>query len=152
MVPVVSGDFVWTYQSASSSGDTVVYDRRTHAEVTRFLGSRGDLNSPFGAPGALADRAFLLDHGRIYDYPGFDVFPVGTSPCGDPIDPGSGLKVSDALGVLRASIGLFACELCICDVDGSGSVLATDALLVLNASVGLPITRRCPACARARSG
>ena len=84
----------------------------------------------------------------IYDLPGFDVSVVGPSFCGDPIDPGSGLKVSDALAVLKASIGLFACDLCRCDVDGMGSILASDALLVLRASVGIRIFRRCPACAR----
>jgi hypothetical protein len=64
---------VWTFESAAG-GDTVAYDQATLAEVRRLPGSRGDLNSDFNAPGAIAPGAFLLDHGRYYDAPGFSVF------------------------------------------------------------------------------
>lgn len=143
MVPILSGDFVWTFET-SGFGDTVVYDIGTLDEVARFPGARGDLNSPFGAPGAFGFNAFLLDHGRIYDYPGFDVF-LGPQ-CGDPVSPHGSTGASDALLVLYAAVGLSECAACICDVDSSGDTVATDALLVLARGVGLPIEIACPAC------
>ncbi len=126
---------------------TVVYDRKTLTEVATFAGTQGDTNSAFSAPGALSENAFLRDNGRFYHAWGFDVFLAVPDNCGDPIDAGSGITVTDALAVLSASLGLFDCQACICDVDGSGSILATDALLLLQAAVGLEVTLRCPACA-----
>jgi hypothetical protein len=75
--------------------------------------------------------------------------------CGDPVDAPSlvvGARVvltvnaSDALFVLRSAVGGPACELCVCDVDGSGDINATDALLVLQKGVGQPVVLSCPAC------
>ena len=143
MVPIISGSHVWTFGS-SGAGDTVAYDIATLEEVARFPGTRGDLNSPFGAPGAFGFNAFLLDHGRVYDYPGFDVF-LGPQ-CGDPVSPHGRIGATDALLVLNAAVGTTACETCICDVDSSASVVATDALLVLERGVGLPIEIACPVC------
>jgi len=63
-------------------------------------------------------------------------------------DPGmNGITASDALTLLRASIGAVPCAACICDVDGNGIVTATDALITLAASAGIPATLNCPACA-----
>lgn len=73
MTPIVSDGLVWTFEG-SEFGDTVAYDQATLAEVRRLPGSRGDLNSDFGAPGAIAPGAFLLDYGRTYDERGFSVF------------------------------------------------------------------------------
>lgn len=143
MVPIISGNFVWTFET-SMWGDTVVYDIDSLEEVARFPGARGDLNSAFGAPGAFGFNAFLLDHGRVYDYPGFDVF-LGPQ-CGDPLSPHGRIGASDALYALSAAVGLSACEACICDVDSSTSVVATDALLVLERAVGLPVELACPVC------
>jgi hypothetical protein len=146
MSPIVSGDYVWTYESAQF-GDTVVYDRRSLEEAARFFGSRGDLNSAFNAPGALAPGAFLLDHGRIYDYPGFDVLLRATEPhCGDPSASFGAVTAADALFVLRASVGLDECDACVCDLDASGSVTASDALRLLERAIGLPVRFTCPAC------
>lgn len=67
---------------------------------------------------------------------------VGT--CGLPLhDPAT---VSDAQFVLRASVDLEACELCVCDVDDSGETTSSDALTVLRSAVGLVVTLACPAC------
>ena len=143
MVPIISGSFVWTFET-SGSGDTVVYDIDALVEVARFPGARGDLNNPFGAPGAFGNNAFLLDHGRIYDYPGFDVF-LGPQ-CADPVSPHGRIGATDALAVLNAAIDLRPCADCICDVDSSRTVVATDALLVLQRGVALPVAIACPAC------
>lgn len=143
MVPILSGNFVWTFET-SGFGDTVVYDVDTLDEVARLPGARGDLNSAFGAPGAFGFNAFLLDHGRIYDYPGFDVF-LGPQ-CADPVSPHGSISASDALSVLYAAVALSECATCICDVDSSGDIVATDALLVLARGVGLPLALSCPPC------
>jgi hypothetical protein len=56
------------------------------------------------------------------------------------------ITASDALAVLSAAVGSIACELCVCDVDGSGSIAATDGLATLRAAVGLAIELNCPTC------
>jgi outer membrane protein assembly factor BamB len=73
MTPIVSDGLVWTFEGPES-GDTVAYDQATLEEVRRLPGSRGDLNSDFNAPGAIAPGAFLLDYGRTWDERGFSVF------------------------------------------------------------------------------
>jgi hypothetical protein len=145
MRPVVSGDYVWTY-TPTWRLLTVVYDRRTLVEAATFPGTQGDTNSPFSAPGALAESAFLRENGRFYMNWGFDVFLPVPDTCGDPFDTGSGVNATDALVVLKASVGLAECDPCLCDVDGSSLVVATDALAILHAAVGLPARLRCPAC------
>jgi hypothetical protein len=61
--------------------------------------------------------------------------------------PTSVITASDALVVLRAAVGAMGCELCVCDVDGSGRcITATDALARLRAAVGLDVVLSCPAC------
>jgi hypothetical protein len=67
---------------------------------------------------------------------------VGTA-CGDVNEDGT-LSVVDALGVLRASVGVVACEPWQCDYDGSGVVSAADALEVLRAAVGERTSASCP--------
>ena len=63
-------------------------------------------------------------------------------------DPGrNGITASDALILLRATVGLGVCEACICDVDGNGILGATDALIALRASTGIPVELNCPPCA-----
>ena len=73
--------------------------------------------------------------------------------CGDPVGDGAAagtrssiVTASDALFVLSAGVGLQSCELCLCDVNGSGSITATDALATLNLAVGLPADLSCPPC------
>ena len=80
-------------------------------------------------------------------------------PCGDPVGlvagaarssariaTASAITASDALAILNAAVGTFACELCVCDLDGSGAVTATDALAALLAAVELPVDLQCPPC------
>jgi len=75
--------------------------------------------------------------------------------CADPIPPlvagtpsttASNVSATDSLFILRVAVALDSCELCVCDVDGSGSVAATDALATLRLAVGQPIDLECPAC------
>lgn len=69
--------------------------------------------------------------------------------CGDPNNSDS-LSAPDALFVLRAAVGLEACDSCVCNVDGStgdNPVSASDALRVLRKAVGVNIALDCPACA-----
>jgi hypothetical protein len=78
------------------------------------------------------------------------------SPCGDPVpDTGmtahtparpSAVRASDALFILRTAVGTLACQACVCDIDGSGSITATDALVALKIAVGQALALSCPAC------
>jgi hypothetical protein len=78
---------------------------------------------------------------------GFTV--VGDGVCADFTADGRVLA-TDAAGILRTAVGLASCELCVCDADGSGTVIvATDSLIALQFSVGLPATLNCPPCAAA---
>ncbi len=69
--------------------------------------------------------------------------------CGDADDSGS-VTATDALFILRTSVGASSCDDCVCDVDSSGGgtpTTATDALRVLQKGVGLPGELVCPPCA-----
>ena len=65
--------------------------------------------------------------------------------CGDPI-PDRVIRASDALFALNTAVSLVTCELCVCDVDGSGGIAATDAAILLRVAVGQNIELACPAC------
>jgi hypothetical protein len=65
--------------------------------------------------------------------------------CGDFDDNGT-VQTSDALNVLKASVGQKACALCVCDLDGNGVQAATDALVALRTAVGVAVTLKCPSC------
>jgi len=65
--------------------------------------------------------------------------------CGDPTDSGRASAAS-ALFVLKAAVGLQACDDCVCNVNGLGATDSSDALLLLRHSVGLGGALRCPRC------
>jgi hypothetical protein len=65
--------------------------------------------------------------------------------CGDFDDNGT-IQTSDALNVLKASVGQKPCALCLCDLDGNGVKSATDALVCLKTAVGIAVQLKCPAC------
>jgi cysteine-rich repeat protein len=80
---------------------------------------------------------------------------IPESPCGNAVpDLGATIETvagrlitaTDALAILQAAVGLSACDLCVCDVDGSGVVSAVDALAALNHAVGNEVELRCPVC------
>ena len=63
----------------------------------------------------------------------------------DDVDASGLLTVSDSLHVLRAAVGLAACDPMVGDVDSTASEPNTsDALRLLHAAVGLPLTLVCP--------
>jgi len=65
--------------------------------------------------------------------------------CGD-FDGNDKVLTSDALNVLRASVGSVECAPCVCDIDGNGVTAATDALFALKYAVGQPIPLNCSPC------
>ncbi|RMF21877.1 MAG: hypothetical protein D6760_08575 [Deltaproteobacteria bacterium] len=70
--------------------------------------------------------------------------PPCAGSCAD-ADGSGRVTATDALLILRASVGLEICTPCRCDVDGNGKTTATDALAALHKAVGLPVTLACPA-------
>jgi len=71
---------------------------------------------------------------------------AGLGDCGQPVSSGADPVASDALTALQAAVSLARCGICVCDADGSGSVVATDALLILNKAVGQDVEVTCAAC------
>jgi hypothetical protein len=70
----------------------------------------------------------------------------GVNPsCGDATQDGT-LTVLDALTVLRATTSHTGCDLCHCDVDGSGRVALRDAVLILDHLTGDAVDFECPVC------
>ncbi len=63
--------------------------------------------------------------------------------CGD--TDGNGIRnVVDTLFVLRTAVGIFPCDLSVCDINGDGQILSSDAALLLQFSVGQPVILGCP--------
>jgi len=56
--------------------------------------------------------------------------PLPEAVCGDASSDGK-LTATDALGALRAAVGLASCPLCICDTDAGGAITVVDALSIL---------------------
>lgn len=85
-----------------------------------------------------------LDELRLAD--SADSFLLAPPPrCGDATN-NIDITAADALFGLRAAVGLHLCEMCICDVNDSGTISASDALAILRVAVGQPVTLSCPAC------
>ncbi len=108
----------------------------TPAEVRSCL-QQGAVD--LGAPGD--DGVFGA--GRADGLAAFDAC-MGSS-CGDANADGS-LNATDALIALKAAIGVEACELCRCDIDGRGTITAGDALAILQLGIGLPVPLMCATC------
>jgi hypothetical protein len=103
--------------------------------------SRRPNPSPRGAlslPVAAAALAMLLGSGTPA--------PAAQGDCGQPLSSGSGPTVTDCVAVLKAALGSFQCAICVCDVNGSGSLTALDALQCLKKSVGQNVALSCPSC------
>jgi hypothetical protein len=64
--------------------------------------------------------------------------------CGD-VNSG-GIKASDALEILRTSVGSRSCLPCVCDVDHNGSIVSTDALKTLRFAVSPGTALACAVC------
>jgi hypothetical protein len=63
--------------------------------------------------------------------------------CGD-ANADESISASDALIILRFSVGLGACPGVVCDVDSGGNVSAGDSLRVLRYAVGGSVELVCP--------
>ena len=77
---------------------------------------------------------------------GDEVFRGDLCACGAPVSRYLQQQkpvASDALFALNSAVGLQNCDLCDCDVDGSGGITALDALIILNASIDLPAVLAC---------
>jgi len=67
--------------------------------------------------------------------------------CGQPTTNGIGPVATDCLGILQTGVGDQVClNDCLCDVDGSGTVVATDALDCLRHAVGQDVPLSCTGC------
>jgi hypothetical protein len=62
---------------------------------------------------------------------------------GGDVDGNGAVQASDALVVLRASVGAQPCD-CACDVNRTNGVTAADALLLLRVALGLEASPDCP--------
>lgn len=71
---------------------------------------------------------------------------AATGDCSQPLSTGTGPNASDCSYILRAAVGSKPCELCVCDVNGSGTKTTTDALICLKKAVGQAVTLNCPSC------
>jgi hypothetical protein len=94
-----------------------------------------------GRSGALAVSLFLFS-AHLSAAPAV----AAQGDCGQPQSDGATPTATDALAALNAAVGLLACELCVCDVDGSGAIAATDALSILSLAVGGSVSLDCPSC------
>lgn len=112
---------------------------------------QGVTTSPEGAVAALVSLTVTKTNGgggsvvANLDEVFFGVAGGGPG-CGDPVVPYGTVTSSDALHVLRSSVGTASCEECHCDANNSGSTTASDALTVLRAAVDLPVDLVCPDC------
>jgi len=71
---------------------------------------------------------------------------VNERKCGDANGDDSVTAV-DSLIVLQAATEATSSNLCVCDVDSSGTIVTTDSLLVLQFSIGLGVELECIPCA-----
>lgn len=71
---------------------------------------------------------------------------VASGDCGFPSSNGTKPTATDALFALKAAVGVTSCDVCICDINDSGSVGASDALGILRAAVGVATSLDCPPC------
>jgi hypothetical protein len=63
--------------------------------------------------------------------------------CGHPFS--NGRCVVNAVFVLQGALDLRSCDLCLCDVDVTGTVTSTDALSILRTCAGIPVPLDCSA-------
>lgn len=73
--------------------------------------------------------------------------PAAKGDCGQPTSTGTGPKSSDALSILKFSVGQQGTDCtakpCVCDVNGSGTTTSSDSLLDLKKAVGQGVTLAC---------
>ncbi len=93
----------------------------------------------------------IVEQGERCDDGNLDNGDVCSMTCGELCGDYDGdgiVEASDALGVLRAAVGLADCnevDIAVCDPSGDGETTSADALLVLRVAVGTPVPLICPA-------
>jgi hypothetical protein len=158
---IVAGEFqhvALTYDKASGvatiyrNGESIVsqtlgtFTPQTSFDL--FFGSRPGPVQPTQHSGlldevSLYDRALSLEEiEAVYEAASFGKC---RNICADANDDRE-IKASDALFVLRTSVGTATCALCVCDVNGSNTISASDALAALRIAVGGDVATSCPAC------
>jgi len=163
------GSFVVTWESAPQDGSSRGTFARRFSAAGTPLGEEFQVNS--FTPGSQYNAA-IADNGLdsvvvVWQSPhdgsadgifaqGFTTSSGPTGSCGDPValtatfqantHLGRAVTATDALAILQASVGLLACDLCVCDVNGSGTLSASDALVTLQFSVGQSGSLLCPPC------
>jgi hypothetical protein len=163
------GSFVVTWESSPQDGSSRGMFGRRFTAVGAPLGAEFQVNS--FTPGSQYNAA-ISDSGQaeilvVWQTPADGSadgisgqrFITSSGPagsCGDPIaltasfaastHLGRAVTATDALAILQAAVGLLACELCVCDVNGSGNLSASDALVTLQFSVGQSGPLLCPPC------
>ncbi len=103
--------------------------------VAGLVELRGTQTSSAGSMTAHIRNAFL----RTPDRP-------NEPDCADPAMPYDQITASDALQILRGSVGTVTCVACQCDANLSGATTASDALATLKHAVGQQVAIGCPTC------
>jgi len=150
-----AGGFVVAWESEQYDGDAQTILAQQFDDAGATTGPEFQVNtfiiggqrepaiaaSEAGAPFVVAWESAYQD-GSLYSI--FGQRYLETTPlCGDVIVDGS-ITATDALAILRASVGIFEVLLCVGDVNSSGAVTATDALIVLRKAVGQSVALTCP--------
>jgi len=71
---------------------------------------------------------------------------AGKGDCGQPQSTGANPSASDCAYILKTSVQILSCDVCICDVNNSTTITASDALLCLRKAVAQPVVLNCPSC------
>jgi hypothetical protein len=141
--PVLAGPVRISLFLGQENGQTVA-----HSATFDDLFVQGDAFSPPCGNGVLEDEEVCDDDDPSWLPGEFCNASCAILACGDADDSGA-VTATDALFILRTSVGASSCDACVCDVDSSGGgapTTATDALRVLQKGVGLPGELVCPPC------
>jgi hypothetical protein len=119
---------------------------------TRTKNNQGGPGSSYSGIAFLNESEFVVVWDEWRRGAGGDIFGrrfrlvPDQSLCADSVGQDLTINVTDALGALRASVGIGECDFCNCDVDSSGDLTATDAQLILGAVVAAKSRLACPRC------
>jgi len=125
--PGATGTIVWNPPVFDDSNASVLYSGPALAPGVYYVQVRANDGNAWGP---WCETSFEIT-GCPYD-------------CGDPSEVHGVITAVDAGFILRTSVALEDCALCVCDVDGSGEILSSDALADLKYAVGLPQSLDCP--------
>jgi hypothetical protein len=132
----------WQHLAVASAAPASATHALVQLVAVRFMGSEGSSITGW------LDDAFVGPAGTATTLTTMTTLPVTTTTlgepsCADPIEPFGKTTASDALFVLKSSVGAVICDDCICDANGNGTATASDALAVLRKAVGFAVTLDC---------